>query len=224
MKIIQQNKIYFEDFKNTFKRIPDNSLDLIITDPPYPAEFEYIYPILSKEVSRTLKPNCSFVTLCGHYQVPLVINEMSKELRFWWIGALSGNRSNRIFGKNVITKFKPILWFLKGKRQKTKYVPIDHIHVNPENWSKEFHKWQQPVEYFEMYIKNLTEPGSLIYDPFIGSGTAAIVCKLNNRNFIGSENNKEYVLKSIKRMRGIDEHTDDTGGTAATDCRDSSTQ
>ena len=194
--------IYLESFVETFKRIPDNSLDLIITDPPYPREYMWVWEILAKEAKRTLKDGASLITLLGHYQLLEVGNILSEELRYWWIGSLSGNRSNRIFGKNVITKHKPILWFLKGKRGKTKYVPIDHIHTTPENWDKTFHKWQQPVDYFEMYIKNLTNENDVVYDPFMGAGTTAFVCKLNNRRYIGSENDEKSFTKCTERLLG----------------------
>ena len=44
----------------------------------------------------------------------------------------------------------------------------------------------------EKIIKNFSNEGDLVYDPFMGSGTTAKMAKLNNRNWIGSEISKEY--------------------------------
>ena len=50
------------------------------------------------------------------------------------------------------------------------------------------------------HILSWTNEGDLVYDPFLGSGTTAKMCKLTNRNFIGSEINPEYVKIAKERM------------------------
>ena len=44
--------------------------------------------------------------------------------------------------------------------------------------------------------------GDLILDPFFGSGTTAVACVLNERNFIGIEREEEYVNLANKRIEG----------------------
>lgn len=46
-----------------------------------------------------------------------------------------------------------------------------------------------------------TKEGDTVLDPFIGSGTTAIACIREKRNFIGFELNKEYYDKACKRIR-----------------------
>ena len=46
----------------------------------------------------------------------------------------------------------------------------------------------------------MSKGGDLIYDPFMGSGTTAISCAKNNRNYIGSEISQEYVDLANKRL------------------------
>ena len=55
-----------------------------------------------------------------------------------------------------------------------------------------FH-WQLP----EFFIKWLTDEGDLVYDPFMGSGTTAYACLKNNREYIGSEINKNYIQLGV---------------------------
>ena len=49
-------------------------------------------------------------------------------------------------------------------------------------------------------IKNFTKENDLIYDPFMGLGTTAIVAKSMNRQYIGSEISKEYIELAMKRI------------------------
>ena len=58
-----------------------------------------------------------------------------------------------------------------------------------------------PEELVERHILSWSNEGDLIYDCFMGSGTTAKMAILNNRNYIGSEINKEYCDISIKRLR-----------------------
>lgn len=57
-----------------------------------------------------------------------------------------------------------------------------------------------PEKLVEDHLISWSKEGDLIYDPFMGSGTTAKICKINNRNFIGSEINSEYVKYAIERI------------------------
>jgi site-specific DNA-methyltransferase (adenine-specific) len=70
----------------------------------------------------------------------------------------------------------------ESKRQSTK-----HVAVFPEKL----------VEYF---IKGSTDENDLVLDPFMGSGTTAVVCKKMNRNYIGFELSKEYIEEANQRI------------------------
>jgi site-specific DNA-methyltransferase (adenine-specific)/modification methylase len=52
----------------------------------------------------------------------------------------------------------------------------------------------------EELIKNFSEEGDLVYDPFMGSGTVGKVCKSLNRNYIGSEISEEYCKIAEERI------------------------
>ena len=48
-----------------------------------------------------------------------------------------------------------------------------------------------------------TKEGDVVYDPFMGTGTTGVACKLMNRNFIGSEISEDQVLHSQERITKI---------------------
>ena len=57
-----------------------------------------------------------------------------------------------------------------------------------------------PYELAEKHIKSWTNEGDLVLDPFIGSGTTALACMDNGRNYIGVEISKEYCDLAIERI------------------------
>ena len=63
------------------------------------------------------------------------------------------------------------------------------------------HPTQKPVELMSQLIAASTKEGDTVLDPFMGSGTTAIACIREKRNFIGFELNKEYYDKACKRIR-----------------------
>jgi DNA modification methylase len=99
--------------------------------------------------------------------------------------------------RGVYVGWKPLLWFVKGdKRMPTwRSVPdvIDSL-VKPD---KIIHPWQQSEADAEHIIKYLTVEGQVVLDPFLGSGTTAIVARKLCRPVIGIENNK-YTLKAAE--------------------------
>lgn len=64
-----------------------------------------------------------------------------------------------------------------------------------------------PEELVELLVRSFSNEGDLIYDPFMGTGTVAKVSKLNNRNYIGSEIEKQYCEIIEKRLNGTEKLT-----------------
>jgi site-specific DNA-methyltransferase (adenine-specific) len=75
----------------------------------------------------------------------------------------------------------------------------------PMNGEKKFgkHPTQKPVKLLERIIMAGSRDNELILDPFCGSGTTGVACKLTNRKFIGIDINKEFLELSIKRILDI---------------------
>ena len=58
-----------------------------------------------------------------------------------------------------------------------------------------------PIEICEIFIKNFTQDNEIVYDPFLGSGTTAIACKKNKRNWVGSEIKGEMASIIEERLK-----------------------
>lgn len=67
----------------------------------------------------------------------------------------------------------------------------------PENTD---HPTQKPEKLYAKLVLASSKPGDLVFDPFLGSGTSAVVAKKLNRHYCGIEINKEYCLWAAKRI------------------------
>ena len=67
------------------------------------------------------------------------------------------------------------------------------------------HPTQKPVQLMEFFVKVLTNDGETVLDPFMGSGSAGVAAKRNNRNFIGVEINEDYFQIATRRIQEVKE-------------------
>lgn len=67
-------------------------------------------------------------------------------------------------------------------------------------YGKEKHPAVFPEELAELHVKTWSNEGDLVLDPFVGSGTTALVSKRLNRNWIGFDVNEEYCRMAEKRL------------------------
>jgi hypothetical protein len=65
------------------------------------------------------------------------------------------------------------------------------------------HPTQKPIELMRYMVRTYSNPGDLVLDPFMGSGTTAIACVLEHRNFIGFELDTHYWEVANKRLRDL---------------------
>ena len=73
-------KLFQADIRDGLPQVADNSVDFIITDPPYPREFIPLYGELSKVAARVLKDGGSLVCMVGQSYLPEVVKELSKSM------------------------------------------------------------------------------------------------------------------------------------------------
>jgi len=184
----QNFKVIVKDIADiTRDEIADESIDAIITDPPYPKEYIGLFNHLGELAARVLKPRGSLICLVGQSYLPQYLEILSRHLDYQWtIGVfMPGGQAVQLWAKEVTTFWKPAIWFTKGKREGK--WNSDVIQTTANNNDKEHHHWGQS----EQLTAGLVERGSLIgdtvLDPFLGGGTTGVVCKKMGRKFIGVE-------------------------------------
>lgn len=186
------------DFRERAAEIPDESVDLLFTDPPYDDGAIPLYGDLASIASRILKPGGSLICYVGHYALPDVLPLMTPHLRFWWTLALDQTHQHaRLPGKWVFVHWKPLLWFVKGGRRDSRYMG-DLIRGVPSD--KALHEWQQGIVEARYCIENLTEAGETVCDLMAGSGTTLLAALELGRRAIGCEIDSRHIDTITERL------------------------
>lgn len=189
-------KLYNCDFREL--DIEPNSIDLILTDPPYPKEYLPLWGDLAKFAKEKLKDHGYLIAYSGQYHMPEVINYLISELDYIWTFCLYHVGNTQIVNNvNVMCRWKPILIFQKGR---TKFKQTIQDYVESDQREKTHHDWQQGLPAIQKFIEHFTNPGDVVCDPFSGSGTTALACKNTGRSFIGSEIDTESYNVARRRL------------------------
>lgn len=182
--------------------IPKESVDLIITDPPYGRDFAETWSGLSTFANRVLKPSAFLISYFGQLNMPDFINSLSKELIYYWTFSLQHTGNNQlIMPRNIFCGWKPIFIFQKQPFKKLER-PIEDVIIGSGR-EKDDHKWQQAEAELNYLIDRFSEIGALIVDPFCGSGTTLVAALKKNRNVIGIEIDETYCKIATERLNGI---------------------
>ena len=92
---------------------------------------------------------------------------------------------------------------MKGNAKRTfSASERDVWRIRPINFTSKnkLHNAQKPIELVDKIITNSSNEGDIVLDTFMGSGTTAISCIRNNRNFIGFEIDEGYYKTCIERV------------------------
>ena len=182
------------DFRELSKQIEDESIDLILTDPVYDRIDDY--RDLARLAARILKPGGNCLAQAGHYYLVDVLNAMTEYLDYVWMLAETLTYANsRYYGYRIRIKWKPWVWFSKGKR-KGQWL-FDSLQGGGRD--KRSHRWGDSLTFSLNCVERLTEPGDLVYDPFTGGGTTGEACIVTSREFIGHE--IDPVVAKVARHR-----------------------
>ena len=173
------------DFKEVLGDIEDESVSLILTDPPYVEAATHLYGELAEWASRKLKPGGSCIAYCGQSTMPTALSEMDKWLRYWWVIAVEHTVAQRLAGKFVFAEWKPALWFVKESRQHQRLVN-DRLRAKGTSHQDE-HPWAQDGGLLIPLYEQLSDPGDLIVDPFAGTGSFGVVASGMERRWIGAD-------------------------------------
>jgi hypothetical protein len=151
------------DCRTVLSDIPDSSVALVLTDPPYAEESAPLYRWLAEFAARVLIPGGSLICYTGHWSLNRDMRIFDDHLRYWWIFAMLHHQSKRLPGKFIVAGWKPAVWYVKEFRRGRTLVP--DVLRSPQR-EKEDHEWGQGEGGVTHLIEHLAEPGELIIDPF----------------------------------------------------------
>lgn len=209
--------------------VPDQSVDAIITDPPYFLSMGHagsntnaqasemlnsnrcfddlaictpFYKQLFAEYARVLKPTGSFYFFTdwrGYaYYFPLINAALPVRNMIVW-DKKSAAGSFYSFAHELVI-FGTYLPKTKGGVGTNVWRMAGFSSGAKKTNGKKVHPSQKPVELIEKMIQDSTEPGAVVLDTFMGSGTTAVACLRTGRNFIGFELNERYHAIAQQRI------------------------
>ena len=251
---MKANYIHNGDCEDLLKCLPDDSIDLVVTSPPYNVGKVYEKKIklndyldfqsrIIKECFRILKPSGSIFWQVGSYSnagtlIPLDIKffpifenlGMQPRNRIVWI------RTHGLHGKNKFSaRHETILWFTKSNKYKffLDQIRVPQKYQNKKNYAGDkkgmlscnpdgknpgdvwafrnvkhnheeqtVHPCQFPEDLIERIVFSTTQEGDFVLDPYMGTGTLAVVAKKHGRNYIGAELDNNYYEVALRRING----------------------
>jgi DNA modification methylase len=162
--------------------IPPDSIDLIITDPPYKYEHLSVYEELSRVGAHVLKPGGLALVMVGHYYLPELVNALGKHLTYHWIlSYLTPNSSARVLACHALIGWKPVLIYRKGNYCGKWFSDV----ATSASDDKKHHQWGQSLSGMRDLMRHFVQPNELVFDPFLGGGTTAVVALALQARFIG---------------------------------------
>lgn len=221
---LPRNKVICGDCRKILTDLPNNSVSLVLTDPPYGVlpngktmddgetddfdwdnienlvEFtEQWYPLACKK----LRSDSFFFTFWSqkHLNEGIEIFDPDRVI-FWRYNNLINNPKN-----DFAYDYEPIFVIRKGNPKMTEGKhSCDLEYTKPQSnfdgQNKLVHPAQKPLGLVE-HIINIVEDIDLVLDPFLGSGTTAVACERFGIDWIGIEKSKKYVKMARQRIQKI---------------------
>jgi DNA modification methylase len=180
--------------------IPDHSVDLVFTDPPYLKEYIHLYGWLSEWASRVLKPEGFLLTYVGNYWKADVMQHLGVHLDYFYDFVVAhAGMGSMIWDRRVIARSKSVLAYQpKGQRNKPRTNVLGLF--NGVGQQKQYHKWGQGEAEARYYIDCFSSSAQLVIDPFLGGGTTAVACKMLGRECVGFEIEPETADVARERL------------------------
>ena len=205
------------DCLELMKHIPDGSVDMILTDPPYGMSFvsgfrkvafnaiandsslEWIDDLAS-ELHRITKDDTAHYVFCSYHHIDKF--KQAFERHFKIKNILTWVKNNTSMGDlkgDFAPKTEFILFMQKGRcliRGKRDCNVLQYARTG-----NELHPTQKPVDMLDFLISKFSDESMVICDPFMGSGSTGVAAKNTNRKFIGIELNQNYFEIAKKRIK-----------------------
>jgi site-specific DNA-methyltransferase (adenine-specific) len=210
---------------------PPESVDLVITDPAYESLEKHRavgtttrlkhskassndwfkifpnarFPELLPEIYRVLRKDSHFYLFCDPETMFVVKPEAERAgFRFW--KPLVWDKRTIGMGYHYRARYEFILFFEKGKRRLNDLGVADVISARRIHGG---YPAEKPVAVSEILVKQSSQPGELVADPFMGSGSVGVAAVKLGRRFIGNDLNPDALDVSRHRLEPFG------GGTAS---------
>lgn len=217
------------DCLELMKDIPDNSVDLIVTDPPYRTTargsyggtggilkeelnmkgkvFEHNDLDISEWISKlyeVLKESGHCYIMTNNKNLSHYLNEI-KKAKFNIFKILIWKKDNCITNMYYMDSHEYIIFCRKGHAVKINNCGTKSVLEIPNPKNKN-HPTEKPVDLMRILIENSSNEQDTVLDPFMGTGSTGVASVLSHRNFIGIELDEAYFNIAKERIGGVIEN------------------
>ena len=209
------------DCLEKMKEIPDGSVDMILTDPPYGMDFQSNRRVVKskfekikndselswlgdfiQESYRVMRDNSAFYCFCSWHKIDAFKKEIEKNFKIKnlivWV---KNNHGSGDLKAAYAPKHEFVIYAHKGRSLFRKKRIPDVMEYPKIHSSKLTHPTEKNIDMLKVFIENNSDNANVILDPFMGSGSTGVAAKNLNRNFIGIELDENY-FKIAKRRIG----------------------
>lgn len=260
-KKLKTDIIYHRSAENMWE-IPDGSIDLMVTSPPYNININYGNKWSGRKIISTkgakyddnmpeeIYRNMLKLTLSETFRVlkpqgSVFLNMKSRYIKgrllppFWVLDYLDS-----LFLKNIIiwnfdwggstnkrfsSRYEYIFFLTKDMKEwkfNLEDIKVPSVNYRPDRYKTQYknpsdvwriplvsgnsperttHPAQYPEKLIERIIKVATNPGDVVLDPYMGSGTTAVVAKKLKRHYIGYEVTSDYIDIAQTRLNNLEQ-------------------
>lgn len=217
-----QHIIYFGDCLTHLSLLPDKSVDLILTDPPYGQDYS------TGRQKHTIRKTTRIANDAGQLDIPRLMSEFDRVTRdrshvyiftswktvdLWKVefekhfvlkNILIWSKDNHTAGDlswSYAQSYEMILFGMKGRKKLHGRRDRDSVYMPKVKSHHQEHLLQKPEPLIEYLIRKSSDPGDTVLDPFAGSGTTGASCARLLRNSIQFEVDRRYRKTLLKRLK-----------------------
>lgn len=221
---MEKDIIYNQDCMQVLSSLPNESIDLIVTDPPYELQqhngagafgrknreyhqgIDHLQSGVSNEVLEECLRVCkhpNMYVFCSKDQLPQLLGfALSHKLKY---DLLTWHKTNPVptCNNKYLSDTEYIVFMRNGANLYGTYETKRKYFITQTNTAdkKAFgHPTPKPVPIIKTLIENSTQSGDLVLDPYMGSGTTAIACIRSKRHYLGCEIDPKYYKVSLDRI------------------------
>lgn len=225
-----RNTIYNMDCMDVLREMSDGCVDCIVTDPPYPVtphgnskksmingEWQSNASRKGKifedndidiadylpELYRVLRDRAHCYIMVNNLNLTHFL-QVIDDSEFNFVKCLIWDKCRQLPSRYYMGCFEYIIFLRKGGEFPIKEFNTPDILKVPVTKTKfgdkTIHYTEKPTSLLEVLIRNSTERGELVLDPFMGSGSTALAAKMCGRDYIGAEINTEYYNNALEKI------------------------
>lgn len=222
------DKLVCEDAMSAMAKMPSESVDLLLTDPPYRTtpygnngtsggmfkdkltkngkifkHNDIDISVWLPEAYRVLNSGSHCYIMTNHINLKHFL-DVAESVGLHFIKCLIWDKVSKIMGRAYMSQYEYILFMRKGAFKQVRDCGMSDILTCPITKEKDkngdnIHDTEKPIDLMKILIQQSTEQGDIVFDPFAGSFPVACAAAVLKRRFVTTEIEQEKVDSALKR-------------------------